>query len=95
MTITCENCGVCCEGQAFAPLSGAMLDGIELPPAMLDDLNRGLDANPCYEGVCVWFDRATKGCKHYDLRPNVCRNLDVGDEDCLRIRKYGLLVAAT
>lgn len=95
-TITCDDCGKCCSGQAYLPLSGNMLDNdfrreegwplVVLPADLQDELERGLDANPRFEGTCVWFDLASKRCLHYDLRPSTCRNFEVGGEGCLRIR---------
>lgn len=34
-------------------------------------------------GICIWFDEVTKRCKHYDLRPDTCREVvECGDENC-------------
>jgi uncharacterized cysteine cluster protein YcgN (CxxCxxCC family) len=38
------------------------------------------------DGPCSWFDPETGQCKHYDYRPNVCEDFEVGGEDCLRFR---------
>lgn len=35
---------------------------------------------------CLWFDPATKGCGHYEWRPEICREFEVGGEDCQRLR---------
>lgn len=41
--------------------------------------------------VCLWFDEKTRGCKHYDLRPSICREFERGSSDCHRWReKYGI-----
>ena len=43
-------------------------------------------------GVCLWFDKQSRRCKHYDLRPSICRDvLQPGDEACLEWRAaYGV-----
>jgi Fe-S-cluster containining protein len=34
-------------------------------------------------GGCLWFDRAKKACLHYDERPEVCRQFELGGEECV------------
>ena len=36
---------------------------------------------------CLWLDEATGRCRHYDLRPDVCKEFDVGGEDCIESRR--------
>jgi Fe-S-cluster containining protein len=95
--ITCDDCGKCCSGQAYLPLAGNLLDNdqrrdlgweiVVLPIALQEELERGLAANPRFEGTCVWFDPETKGCRHYELRPSTCREFEMGGEDCVRIQR--------
>lgn len=44
------------------------------------------------DGICLWYDESNKRCKHYELRPSVCREeLKCGDDVCRRWRdKYGI-----
>lgn len=45
------------------------------------DMVAGLDHPK--SGVCIWFNEHTRQCKHYDLRPDVCREeIQVGDDAC-------------
>ena len=38
-------------------------------------------------GICLWFDEITRKCRHYELRPSICREgVEVGDEACLSWR---------
>jgi Fe-S-cluster containining protein len=40
------------------------------------------------KGICIWFDETTKRCKHYELRPDVCREVvKCGDASCIGWRK--------
>jgi len=40
------------------------------------------------KGICIWFDEETRKCKHYDLRPSICREeVKVNDEACHRWRE--------
>jgi len=34
------------------------------------------------EFPCFWFDPATRKCLHWEHRPTVCRDLEVGGEEC-------------
>ena len=40
------------------------------------------------DGPCFWFDQKTRGCKHYDHRPRVCRDFQVGAAECLGWREW-------
>lgn len=32
--------------------------------------------------ICLWFDKSTKQCKNYDLRPQICRDFEMGSDFC-------------
>lgn len=34
------------------------------------------------DGVCLWFDEATRGCRHYEMRPSICREFEMGSDAC-------------
>jgi Fe-S-cluster containining protein len=34
------------------------------------------------DNICIWFDESTRNCKHYDLRPEVCREFEIGGSYC-------------
>lgn len=36
---------------------------------------------------CVWLDPQTMRCKHYEYRPGICRDFEVGTRFCLDWRK--------
>jgi Fe-S-cluster containining protein len=38
---------------------------------------------------CFWL-MPEGTCRHYEHRPEVCREFEVGGEDCLRIREHGV-----
>ncbi len=43
-----------------------------------------------YEAPCLWYDASSRRCKHYDYRPDVCRDFEPGGEDCMRFREERL-----
>lgn len=91
--ISCDGCGACCQGQNLLPLCGSVADGkllpafLNLPLMRLLKRNIGGDDTPC-----VWLDAALARCKHYEHRPSICREFEMGGEACLRIRgKAGIV----
>lgn len=45
----------------------------------------------CAEVPCLWFDTETKRCRHYEYRPETCRDPDVmfpGNEACRATRRH-------
>ena len=35
---------------------------------------------------CIWLNLATGKCRHYEHRPSVCRDYEVGNESCRELR---------
>jgi len=98
----CNDCGACCREQGGLPISyyiGILKgrDNHKPPPALLAEMEATLaewrrgffppDGSPC-----IWYDAETKRCKHYEHRPDICRDgLKVGDDGCRRWRRqYGI-----
>ncbi|NNE00887.1 MAG: hypothetical protein HKN47_26530 [Pirellulaceae bacterium] len=40
------------------------------------------------DGICCWYDQQNRTCKHHAHRPNVCRDFQVGGDDCLGWREH-------
>ena len=58
-----------------------------LPAELLRDMERRLaDRNFDANAPCFWMDRETRKCRHYEQRPEVCRQFELGGEDCLAMR---------
>lgn len=55
-----------------------------LPRSLLAKLPPDDDAPGC--GPCSWLG-PDKACQHYTHRPEVCRQFEMGGEDCLEIRR--------
>jgi Fe-S-cluster containining protein len=41
-------------------------------------------------GPCFWLDLAARRCRHYEHRPDVCRDFKLGGDGCLWSRKEHL-----
>jgi Fe-S-cluster containining protein len=95
----CDTCnGACCRHVVSPPFYGAgdptwerlQTERPDLVAEMFADLQRRKDAGLAtmdYEAPCHWLDRDSGKCRHYDLRPEICRDYDVGDEPCIKARK--------
>lgn len=100
--LSCDGCGECCRHQVMPPFVpdffGPDLRNDEFDAFKRDwpELAAGLKAE--YErktrendwpddAPCFWFDQATGRCKHYEARPEICRDFEVGCDDCLRYRE--------
>lgn len=95
--LSCEGCGVCCE-EAGLPPGYIMPELIAFLPEELreelafhlaEEAATGLTRNQ--RGLpCIWHDPATGRCRHYDLRPDVCRDAPIGGDSCLFWRERRL-----
>ncbi|MFO0953464.1 MAG: YkgJ family cysteine cluster protein [Isosphaeraceae bacterium] len=97
---SCDGCGACCRFVSLPPYRREFDgDGEEfwerlrrerpdLLAAILDEHSaRRAEGAPLYGTPCLWYDPATAGCRHYDLRPRACRQFEVGSVDCLDARR--------
>jgi len=92
---SCSDCGLCCEGigspillyatrpnwKAFHPYRPA-----DLPKALsqeIDDHFAGLLRGQEPQARCLWFDPQTRRCKHYEYRPQICKDYELGGPQCL------------
>jgi Fe-S-cluster containining protein len=84
---SCDGCGACCMVIGAPPF----LDEIDLIPKDLQVLARAQKEAWVAAGEpevpCPWLDLATRRCIHYEDRPNVCREYERGQEECLLARQ--------
>lgn len=96
---SCEGCGLCCQGIGSPVLIYASRPGIgdphpsrpaDLPPefaAEIDEHFSGLVRGQEPQAQCLWYDAAGKRCRHYEFRPPVCREYELGGRACLSRRR--------
>lgn len=98
MVTSCEGCGACCTEQAALPIhlvgEKFRLEPVSPLPESLkaelrDAVERFLrDGFPPDGSPCIWYDAEKRQCKHYEHRPELCRDeVTVGDEACRRWRQ--------
>ena len=87
--LTCDGCGACCEeqgpppGYLFPDLLPFLPEPLRLELAVHLDEERRTGRTRNERGLpCLWYDGATRRCRHYDLRPERCRAFPVGGEGC-------------
>ena len=92
---------MCCMHMAQPPFCGPEdPDWQALPQELKDELeaigrNRDLQFKATGSDLvpCAWLDMATAKCRRYDHRPTICREHDMGGEDCRRQRRAAGLPA--
>ena len=45
------------------------------------------DREELYYSPCIWLDLETRRCRHYEHRPSICREFEVGGRWCRGHRK--------
>ncbi len=96
---SCEDCGHCCEGIGSPVLLYVTRDHESgnhpfRPPGLPAELQSEIDAafGGLFRGQepqdrCLWFDPATRRCRHYEWRPQVCRDYELAGTACLLRRR--------
>ncbi len=95
---SCDGCGACCTGQAALPIhlvnEHSGITPVRKLPGWLADELRALTKKYMAEefppdgSPCIWYDAETKKCRHYNYRPELCRDgVLVGDDACRRWRR--------
>jgi uncharacterized protein len=96
---TCDKCGLCCTGigspvllyVSYPDLSVAHpFRPTDLPQELIDEIDAhflGLHRGQEPQEQCLWFDAEKLCCRHYDWRPQVCRDYELAGEACLLRRE--------
>ncbi|WP_397568702.1 YkgJ family cysteine cluster protein [Schlesneria sp. T3-172] len=102
---SCEGCGLCCEGIGSPVVLYASRPGLpsphpfrppNLPAPLIDEINEhfaGLTRGQEPQSRCLWFDPIQRACSHYEYRPQICRDYELGGRACLQRRRDELMSA--
>jgi len=99
---SCEGCGLCCVGIGSPVLVYASRPGFNdphplrpagLPNELIDEINKhfsGLVRGEEPQDKCLWYDAELRQCKHYEFRPQVCIDYELGGRACLTRRREAI-----
>ena len=87
-SIQCSRCeATCCRLTVYV-----MADD-PTPDYLVDQDENGMDVmRRLDDGWCTALDRNTMSCSIYALRPQVCRDFDMGGLDCREVRAHERLI---
>lgn len=88
---TCDDCGACCLHMVRPPFyrlgDPAWAWLVLTRPDLAEEIDADIDAHPGDdERPCLWLDLETRRCRHYELRPEICRDFEPGCYACIRHR---------
>lgn len=79
----CSNCGVCCTMEADPPYTEAEFQQLPLRLKLRIEAFRD---GPLHGKPCLFLDRASGRCMEYELRPQACRDFELGGYRCVSER---------
>ena len=84
--VTCANCEACC-----CHLNAMLFNDTEVPDDLTVTNAHGERSMARMEdGWCVALDRKTMLCTIYEKRPWICREFEMGEDECLEARAGNL-----
>ena len=84
--VTCENCKACC-----CRLEVMLISDTGVPESFIEiDQWGGMVMARLFDGWCAALDRDTMRCMIYEQRPQICRDLEAGEYECISIRDADL-----
>lgn len=96
---SCEGCGQCCQGIGSPVLLYASRKDFgeshpyrpaDLPVELIAEIDEhfsGLLRGQEPQGQCLWYDPARRSCRHYEWRPQVCKDYELAGRACLQLRR--------
>ena len=83
---TCDDCGACCLQQGHPPFRGEEWNRV--PPELRAPLYEYLASREenDFGRPCIWLDLQTRRCRHYEHRPQICRDFERGCAMCIHVR---------
>ena len=85
--VTCANCeACCCRSEVLLITDTGVPDNF-----IAMDKWGGMSMARLEDGWCAALDRNTLLCTIYEKRPQICRELEMGEDECISIRTATLL----
>ena len=95
LIIDCNGCGACCRHMGHPTFLPSESTWLALPKHLKQELKaydasrpKTKDGRPISDvgQPCIWLE-PDGTCRHYEHRPEVCRDFEVGSAACLRFRE--------
>ena len=92
---SCEGCGLCCTGIGSPVLLYVSQPHVAgphpfrpagLPEELIREIDEhflGLRRGEEAQKQCLWYDADARRCRHYEWRPQVCRDYELAGVACL------------
>jgi Fe-S-cluster containining protein len=89
---TCDGCGACCRTVSVPPfridpdVNEPVLKGV--PQTLIDEFLPAWRVRlHVSDSPCLWFDEQSLRCRHYELRPDACREFEINSPSCEAVRR--------
>ncbi|MCA9060177.1 MAG: YkgJ family cysteine cluster protein [Planctomycetaceae bacterium] len=80
---SCDDCGACCQRTPVPPFAPGEEAAHEIPSEWANRIAARIAVGQEFDLLpCVWFDRETRRCCCYEIRPAACRAFEVGSDLC-------------
>lgn len=81
--VSCDRCAACCKRTPVPPFQPGEEAVWNVPAWMLEPVHERIRRDEHFELLpCVWLDEATLRCRHYEFRPQACRDFEPGSPLC-------------
>lgn len=81
--LSCDHCGACCRRTPIPPFQPGEESVWNVPTWMLEPVHERIRRDEHFELLpCVWLDLSTLRCRHYEFRPQACRDFEIGSTLC-------------
>jgi Fe-S-cluster containining protein len=80
---SCDDCSACCRQTPIPPFLPGEEEQWNVPTEWLMPVQQRIDADLQFEVLpCVWLDIDSNRCRHYEHRPQACRDFQINSDLC-------------
>jgi uncharacterized protein len=80
---SCDGCAACCMRTPIPPFQPGESVARDVPAELMVPIDQRIEADQHFNLLpCVWLNPETRRCQHYELRPQACRDFELGTDLC-------------
>jgi Fe-S-cluster containining protein len=80
---SCDDCAACCRRTPIPPFQPGEESHWNVPDSLMQPIWERIHLDQHFDLLpCVWLDMGTLKCRHYDLRPQACRDFERSSDLC-------------